>query len=235
MRSGPVGPPPDAAKLRRLAKTLSLMPKRFRLVIFAVLSLAVLNSCSSNCRVPDESSSVRHHLPIGFSFSYPEEWAVEELHQAVWMRNYCKPSIWLSAGYYQTQELGLIPTDEAFLRHVEEGLARVDRENRFHPLGNSSEIVNVGATLCVRSTGKLEEHSTQSPGEVLNYIDHGDLQCLHPEMPGTIIHLFYWVQDNRKQTMSPQQKVGELFLDSLKLEDRDNKAFNTDPGKAGAG
>ncbi|MDT8450092.1 MAG: hypothetical protein RQ847_07935 [Wenzhouxiangellaceae bacterium] len=185
--------------------------------------------------MPAESSFVRHHMPIGFSFSYPEECAVEELHQAVWMRNYCRPSIWLNAGYYQTQDAGVTSTDEAFLRYVEESLARTGSENRFHPSGNSSEIINFESNLCVRSIGKLEEHSTQNPGEVINYIDRGELTCLHPTMSGTVIQLFYWVQDNRRPTMSPQQNIGELFLDSLKIEDRDNNAFNSDARKADAG
>jgi len=175
----------------------------------AALCLAVLSSCSSNCPIPHESAFVRHHLPMGFSFSYPNEWALEELHNAVWMRNYCKPAIWLNAAYYEIHDLDLISTETEFFQYVEEALSKTDGEGRFVPLENSSQLVNVESTICVRSVGKLEERSTQNPGEVIHHIDRGDLQCLHPTKEGWVIHLFYWVEDNRQPAVSPEQKIGE--------------------------
>lgn len=185
--------------------------------------------------MPDEDSFVNHQMSEGFSFSYPAGWEVEELHEAVWMRNYCRPSIWLNAGWYEMEASRHLSTEERFLNYVREGLARGDGENRFHPSAHSSEIVNLESRVCIRSVGKLEEHSTQEAGKILNYIDRGDLKCLHPTSPGLVIHLFYWVEDNRSPSTSPEQIVGELFLDSLKLEDRDNNGFNTDADKPGAG
>lgn len=209
----------------------NLMTQGLALVLLSTCSLL---ACAERCPIPDENTFSRYEMPIGYSFSYPDDWYVEQLHEAVWMRNYCMPSIWLSAGWYEVGDQEILKNEQSFLEHVVSGLSNSDPEGRFHPIKNTTSSMNIDATLCVRSIGKLEEHFTQSQDVILHSIDYGDLACIHPSESNTIIHLFYWVEADDGEGMSPQQALGEKFLGSFGIKHRDNNGLNADANKAGA-
>lgn len=188
------------------------------------LVLIVLSACSSNdpC-VPDEhEETTTLSLPIGVSFEFPATFIANEVNSGFWIRNYCAPSIWLGAVWDERSDAEMPLLEESFFAEIKEQRMTPALSNRFVPTENSSRILDSQRAYCVKSNGRLEERSTGEPSVTITRTESGEVACIHPENNRVSFRLFYYVADDSEATPSPQQRLGERFLGSLVIENKDN-------------
>jgi hypothetical protein len=173
--------------------------------------------------VPDayeETSTLS--LPIGVSFEFPATFTANEVNSGFWIRNYCSPSIWLGAVWEERSDAEAPFIKENFLDEIKEQRMTPALSNRFVPTENSSRVLDSQQAYCVKSNGRLEERSTQDSSVIITRTESGEVACIHPTKNRVSFRLFYYVADDSEETLSPQQRLGERFLDSLEIVNEDN-------------